>query len=58
VGFVVEKVPLGQVFFDKFDFPPVNIILHLHIVLTRKTYCQYLGIFQKAAIFRKSERTG
>ena len=48
----------GFFFFENFCFPPVNIILHLHIALTRKTYWQNLAIFQKAAIFRKSESIG
>ena len=42
MGFVVDKVPLGQVFvFEKFCFPPVNIIRHLHIALNRKTRWGY-----------------
>jgi hypothetical protein len=45
-------------FLRTFAFPPVNIILRLHIVLTRKTNWQSLGIFQKAAIFRKSKSIG
>jgi hypothetical protein len=58
VGFVVEKVALGQVFLQYFLFPlPVpfrpmlHARLHLHVALTRRTNGRSLGTFHKATQF-------
>jgi len=55
VGFVVEKVALGQVFLQYFPFPlPVSFTpmlhshLHLHVALARRTNGRNLGTFHKA----------
>ena len=53
VGFVVNKVALGQVSVKVLRFSPVSVILpmlhirfHLHVALTRRTKGRILGTFK------------